>query len=87
MKLVFRIRFPGSATGTFVPEGLKLVAVGERCATPTDSSKRVILTLKGSHSRLFDPYQGQENILTSSVGVAQRSPTAINLNPSGIRTD
>ncbi len=32
-----------------IPEGFKLVAVGERCATPTDGWKEMFLTLKGSY--------------------------------------
>jgi hypothetical protein len=68
-----------------IPKGFKLIAVGERCATPTDSIRddsdpeRVTppaarLTLSGSVRRFVD----------KPVGVAQRSPTAINLNPFGI---
>ena len=37
------------------------------------------LTFSGS----VRPFQGRESFLTSSVGVAQRSPTAIDLNPFG----
>ncbi len=30
-------------------KGVNSMAVGERCATPTDSERRVCLTLKGSN--------------------------------------
>ena len=61
--------------------------MGERCATPTDSIEREILTLKGSHSpSRFDPFRVRISLSIRSVGVAQRSPTAINLNPFGINT-
>ena len=68
-----------------IPKGFKLIAVGERCAMPTDKIDREILTLKGSHYLAqFDPFRVMRRIVGKSVGVAQRSPTAINLNPSGI---
>jgi hypothetical protein len=71
-----------------IPKGFKLIAVGERCATPTGLIDRRDLTLKGSHSpaRVFDLSGSVRPFLDNSVGVAQRSPTAINLNPSGIDT-
>ena len=69
-----------------IPKGCKLIAVGERCATPTDSIDRKILTLKGPHYQ-FDPFRLRRRFVDKSVGVAQRSPTAINLNPFGIGSD
>ena len=66
-----------------IPKGFKLIAVGERCATPTDSIDKEIMTLKGSHYQ-FDPFRVRSRLVDKSVGVAQRSPTAINLNPFGI---
>jgi hypothetical protein len=72
----------------FIPKGFKLIAVGERCATPTDSIDREALTLKGSHyASQFDPFRVRRLFVGNSVGVAQRSPTAINLNPFGISSD
>ena len=69
----------------FIPKGFQLIAVGERCATPTDSIDREILTLKGSYyPPQFDPFRVSRRFVDNSVGVAQRSPTAINLNPFGI---
>ena len=44
------------AVVSIIPKGFKLIAVGERCATPTDSIDREILTLKGSHHQ-FDPFR------------------------------
>src|SRR6266550_6854421 len=72
----------------FIPQGFKLIAVGERCATPTDSIDRDILTLKGSnYPPQFDPFRVSRRSVDNSVGVAQRSPTAIKFNPSGIGSD
>src|SRR6267142_2943024 len=46
---------------------------------------REILTLKGSdYAPQFDPFRVRRRSVDNSVGVAQRSPTAINLNPFGI---
>ncbi len=71
-----------------IPKGFKLIAVGERCAIPTDSIDRETLTLKGSHSLRSLTLSGVRRCLVgNSVGVAQRSPTAINLNPFGIGSD
>ena len=36
-------------------------------------------------SGLYDPFRVRKTSCQASVGVAQRSPTAINLSPSGIR--
>ena len=71
----------------FIPKGFKLIAVGERSAMPTDRIDREILTLEGSnYPPQFDPFR-VKRFLDNSVGVAQRSPTAINLNPFGIGSD
>ena len=72
----------------FIPKGFKLIAVGERCATPADSTEREIPTLKGSHyAPQFDPFRVRRRFVDNSGGVAQRSPTAIKTNPSGIGSD
>ena len=54
--------------------------------TPTELNQQVSPTLKGSNQGpKFDPFRVRKRFLLLTVGVAQRSPTAINLNPSGIR--
>src|SRR6267142_3230340 len=69
----------------FIPKGFKLIAVGERFATPTDWIDREILTLKGPYyPPHFDPFRVRKCFVDNSVGVAKRSPTAIDLNPFGI---
>src|SRR6266850_2467514 len=85
---------PGPSSGlvwrspVFIPKGFKLIAVGEHCATPTDTIDSEILTLKGSHfPSQFDPFRVRTRFVDNSVAVAQSSPTAINLNPFGIGSD
>jgi hypothetical protein len=70
-----------------IPKGFQLIAVGERCAMPTDSSEREILSQGSHYPPQFDPFRVRRRFVDNSVGVAQRSPTAINLNPFGINTD
>src|SRR6266850_2467516 len=70
-----------------IPKGFKLIAVGELCATATELSTKRVLTLKGSNcDGKCDPFRVRISLSIVSVGVAQCSPTAINLNPFGINT-
>ena len=71
--------------GPIIQEGSELIAVGERCATPTDSRK-TSLTLKGSYCRTrFAPFRVGNLSPILLRGRRKRSPTAIDLNPIGIR--
>ena len=48
-----------------IPEGFKLVAVGERCATPTEARHEISLTLKGSYlAAIVRPLQGRDFLLS-----------------------
>jgi hypothetical protein len=69
----------------FILKGFKLIAVGERCATPTESTIERDFDPEGVTLPMqFDPFRVRRRFVCNSVGVAQRSPTAINLNPFGI---
>jgi len=68
-----------------IPKGFKLIALGERFLRRPRRIGENISDLKGSNrARNCDPFQGQTLAFRLSVGVAQRSTTAINLDPSGM---
>jgi hypothetical protein len=66
-----------------IPEGFKSIAVGKRCGPPTDKRKKKSdpegVTVFGLCLTLSDLFS------TPPWASRQRSPTAIDLNPFGIR--
>jgi hypothetical protein len=52
----------------FIPKGFKLIAVGERCATPTELTTIRLLTLKGSNrDGECDPFRVRISLSIESV--------------------
>ena len=67
------------------PEGIQVNSRWRALRDAHGSSKKRILTLKGSNpGPRVRPFQGQTFFCRRSVGVAKRLPTAINLHPSGM---